>query len=383
MSLPRITGVSGVPASLPAPASHAQAHRPAPGADGAFRPPTPGETLSLVLGSEAGSVFATGREGQAVRLTPGAFSSEALAPDLTPGDVLLVRVLATTPRLELAPLGPPIRALGAEATPALLANLAAMQADQAALLRMAWAPPDALALATSWRVGVLAHLRQIAEGRDAGLAGGWAPHPAGAWAAGLLDPADAAALAQPPAGPPSHSAASSATSPIERWLFPIYGWSGLPLSLHLLPPYLRQPPATIRRRARTWGWGLRVEGSLPHLGRIELQAQMLGDGVALVITTEHEAALERLRTALGVISGAVGRTGLRLIGCRLQHEPLAPGLAPGHTSAPPPPNQPAPFDGSPQGAAAWLDQALSSSTALPPGLFRVVAEVLVGLGGLG
>src|SRR6218665_2485177 len=114
--------------------------------------PSAGETVHFALGDAVlDDVFATTADGLSLRL--GGLG--AMARSLTPGDVLLVRVLATSPRLELALFETPARADGAPTgTPK------AMQPDQLAQRQMSWRPPDAGALAQSWRSLVLGQIGQ-------------------------------------------------------------------------------------------------------------------------------------------------------------------------------------------------------------------------------
>src|SRR5690606_701158 len=204
--------------------------------------------------------------------------------------------------------------------------LAAMQPDQAAILRMAWAAPDAATLAAHWLVGVLDHLKYI-------------------FGAG----------AEP---------TQAALSPIERWLFPVFAWGGLPMALHLLPPSGRQGSAA-RRRPRAWG--LRLSGVLPSLGLVEVQVQLLSEGAVLLIVVPDETALHRVRHSLPTVTQAVHRAGMRLLNCQWLQRLPAESVRSDPTTA-----SDAPSAGPPWGQAA-----------LPSPVFRVAAEVLVALGSLG
>lgn len=350
MSASRISAVSAL---LPAPPITART------------PAVPGSRPSLVAsGNERtgamglGQVFAMEHEDMVVSLAPGAVSGELLPDELNPGDVLLVKVLSTTPRLSLERLGQATQA--SAPTPSTLSGKAgatpqsasaAMTPDQTAMLRMAWAPADAASLATSWRVLVLEHLRQMATGaRHEGLGMGW---PGAA--------ANDQALAQPCASP-------AMWAPLERWLFPIQAWGGLPMSLHLLSP--RHSPRTGKARKRCPGWGVRVAGVLPGLGRIELQVQLSSEGATLMILADDERARRHLQDTVSAMSKAVTRAGWRLRACQIHQEPPVEDTDTASANEN-------------QGALALSPAAGSNASALPQALFRVTAEVLITLGALG
>lgn len=308
-------------------------------------PETPDAALSKALGSAS-------------------VSGEAAAADLVPGDMLLFKVLSTSPRLALQRLGAlPLapRHDGTEGAPQRPAHATgAMQPDQTAMLRMAWAAPDAGTLANSWRVLVLEHLRQLGQGQ------GHAP--TDILHAGLLS----------------------------RWAFPIHAWSGLPLSLRLLPPKSPPNPA---RRPQAWDaphgetdaaefWGLRLSGELPGLGPTDLRTTLSLNGATLMILVQEDAALQRLREGQAHLVQAVHRAGWRLRLCQLLKQlpgEQEPAPLPGMPEAPPlgqllqgqlPPG--ASWPGLAHGHAAS-----PSLHSLPQALFRVAAEVLIALGQLG
>lgn len=326
MSAPRIPAIGQVMPGRPVGATAREA------AHAQQRAPLPGETLRLTRDAGNGTWSATGQEGQAVRLAASLLDQDGLRADLSPGDVLMVKVLSTSPRLELARLGPTTTGLvgdGAPTVPFLGTGgpPPAMRPDQAAISRVSWAAPDAGTLAMHWQVSVLAMVRKAIG--EPGLDGGRTlPH-----------------LALPP---------------LERWLFPVHAWAGLPLALHLQPPP-RERAGRNRPEPRR-GWGLRLAGLLPGLGRVEVQVQALDEGIELVIVAEDDAVLRLLRDASTLLSEAVVRAGERLLRCRwlsqLPAEDAAPALPP--------------------------DQTLLQLQALPTAaLFRVGAEVLVTLGDIG
>lgn len=327
MSAPRIPAIGQLMPGRPVGATAREAAHPSQ------RLPLPGETLRLTRNGDNGAWSATGQEGQAVRLSASLLDQDGLAADLSPGDVLLVKVLSTTPRLELARLGPATTALPGDTAhgTSFLGSGGpppAMRPDQAAISRVNWAPPDADTLAMHWQVSVLAMVRKV-----------------------VGEPAVDVGRVLPPLVLP----------PLERWLFPVHAWTGLPLALHLQPPPSRDKTTPGRQKPGR-GWGLRLAGLLSGLGRVEVQVQTSSEGVELTIVAEDDAVLSLLRKASGLLNDAVLRAGERLQRCRwlsqLPAEDAAPELPPDQT------------------LLQW--QALPNAT-----LFRVGAEVLVTLGGIG
>lgn len=341
MSAPRIPAIGQVLPALPAGARAREASSPLP------RLPAQGETLRLTLNADDGTWSAMGQEGQPVRLAASLLSHEGLADGLSPGDVLMVKVLATSPRLELARVASTINGWNAEPehSHAFLGKGGpppAMRPDQAAISRMSWAPPDAESLAMQWQVSVLAQIRKALGGRatDTNL-----PALPAAWPSSL------------PLG---------TQPPLERWLFPAHAWAGLPLALHLLPPGRHKMPR--QRAGRRPGWGLRVAGLLPGIGQVELQTQMVADGVELTILAHDDAVLRLLREASALLADVVMRAGQQLTACRwttqlpAEEAEDSPGFA----------------------LAVPLDPAPEPMPACPPSsLFRAGAEVLVAMGSVG
>src|SRR5690606_28854191 len=105
--------------------------------------PAAGDTLRLTLGqSVLDEILATTPDGQPLRLS----GLGAVARSLAPGDVLLVRMLSTGARLELALFDtPPRSAASPGGTPP------SMHPDQLAQRQLSWQPPEAAALARLWR----------------------------------------------------------------------------------------------------------------------------------------------------------------------------------------------------------------------------------------
>lgn len=296
------------------------------------RAPHPGDTLRLTLNDVLlDDVFATTPDGLPLRLAGLA----AMARHLSAGDVLLMRVVATSPRLELAMADP------APTRPAAWSSGAApqaMQPDQLAQRQMSWRPPAPAALAASWR-----HLALDQMDNDtARLRWPRLPGPA------------AAMVRDAPGGAASIAAAA------DRWLFPAYSWAGLQVLMRIVDD---QRPNTPRRRWRG-PLTLRLEVDVPGLGPVVVQVQLSGIDVRLNVFAETDAALQALRTGLlalaAEVTDALARLDLKLLHCG-----LARGL--------PPPGHVPRLD---------LEAASAPAALLPSLLFRAAAEVAVALSSL-
>ena len=262
---------------------------------------------------------------------------------LSRGDVLLVQVQSTTPRLELGLFDVIARpAAGRSAlfdtlsAPAQEPLPAAMRSDQLALRQLTWRLPEPLALATQWRLLVLNTLAQTAP----------KAHPAAAVTTAFTEPPLQAAMRE---------AAPSPLLPIpDRWLYPAYAWGGLHAMLRVLEADSDPPPPPRRRQGRSLA--LRLEVDIPGLGRIAVLVQLADDGVQLLIFVEEPDALPRVRDVLPVLSSALELADLQLVRCRLVQGQPAPARAPVLMN-----------ESTPVPAAAWLS----------PPLFRAAAEVIV------
>lgn len=288
----------------------------APDGNGPPRMPAAGETLRLALDEVAGDdLLARTDDGLVLRLAGLARQSRAF----TPGDVLMLRVVATAPQLELELFG----TIGARPGPSAgndATTPAALRFDQAALSQIAWKMPEPAALAARWRQQV--------------LAGNAAPLPQ------TLAPA--ALLAQQAAPESAHQLA-------ERWAFPVYAWGGVPALLDVVAAEDDDKAPRRRRPAHA----LRLEMVLPGLGRVSMRLQGDAAGIQLQVAVERAQALPPVRDALPAVAAAMARAGLRLL-----RVAISQGRVP---------------QGGP-GAAAAGDAA-----ALSPALFRAAAEVAVAL----
>jgi len=262
---------------------------------------------------------------------------------LARGDVLMVQVQATEPRLELslfdviarpAAARPP--ALGPVPAPPQEFSLSAMRPDQLVLRQLSWRLPEPAALAMQWRLLVLAAVAQPAS----------APHGAGVSTGPLAEP--------PAAGSPRDGMSSSPFLPApDRWLYPAYAWGGLHAMLRVLEPD-GDAPSPRRRPARALA--LRLEVDVPGIGRLAVLVQLLNDGVDLLMFVEDAAALPLVREVLPVLSSAFSLAGLTLARCRLLHGEPAAARSPVLMNP-----------ATPMPAAARLS----------PVLFRAAAEVVV------
>jgi hypothetical protein len=297
--------------------------------------PSAGETLQLTFSEALGEDLLTAMsDGRPLRLA----GLGSLGQKLSEGDVLLVRVLSESPQLELEVFGTLPRTAASVATAAgWQSEQAAMRVDQLVMRQIAWQAPDPAALAASWRA--LVHGRWRSEAlRPAGddpLSGNYQPR--------TVDPGDA-------------DAALPADS--ERWTFPVYAWGGLQLMLRLVQTDEEEEgrPGVLKRMRRP---ALRVEVRLPGIGRVVMQVRWVAGGVELGLATERADALASLRDLLPQMAATMARADLRLVRCSFSH-----GLAREHEIERP------------------FTPQLGPASAVPPGLFRAAAEVVVLLAGV-
>lgn len=296
-----------------------------PRGDTAPRLPQAGATISLVLKEARGDdlLVETG-EGIPLRLA----GLRHRFSGLTPGDIVLARVLATTPRLQLTLLDAPSGSRADEPASSDQADLPALRLDQLALRQINWATRNAGALAAAWRVRVLGALER---------------HPS--VAARLPGPgAAAAALGAGQGLPPVVQ---------ERWVFPVFAWDGQPVLLRLVADDDedgRHESEDCRPAA------LLVEFAVAGLGRILVRLRIVAAGVWTEFAVEGEAAWQAIRAALPAIAAALGRMRLPLRGCRLN-----PRLK----------------DARPWAARPGAGTELAA--AVPPALFDVAAEIVFAL----
>lgn len=310
-----------------------QALREQPGANGQAAQFKVGETIQLTLGeTSASDLLARTADGLPLRLA----GLDKLAGALAPGDVLQLRVLATSPQLELAVFNPPAHANSSQTVNTDAgADQAAMRFDQAVLSRqIVWRTPDAAALATSWRVMVLSFFQQQNALREQAR-GQHVP-------SGLLM-ADMATntLRDTPKMPLNMDA--------ESWLFAAYTWNGQKLMLRVLGT---DEDDSAQHKGRRSKIALRVELSLPGLGRVLVQMELAAGGVILDLASEQAEAMQYLREALRGLAGAIAHAGLGIVRCRLSKN--LPAIS-----------------------ALNSMRAEASIADMRPELFRAMAEVIV------
>jgi hypothetical protein len=258
-----------------------------------FPLPAAGETLQVALDRVAGDeLFGTLAEGAPLRL----LGMSAIAAGLQRGDELLLRVVSTTPRLELQLIearsktredGAPRAGMGDD--------LAALRPDPAALRTLVRRPLDAVAISQAWQAHV--------STPDA---------PPGAAA----DDVAAATSSMP----------TLAAVPW-RWLVPMdaLGASGV---LRLVEG-VEDDRTRLRPRR---GLGLRLEFTLVAIGAVVLQVQPAAGGLVLTVGVDGEPAWHVVRQVLPEVEAALTTLGMRVASRRLERTLAAARRAP--TAAP-------------------------------------------------
>lgn len=274
-------GINAIPA-LMAGAAWA-GHAAAPAAP-AFRS---GDILRLtVVETGADGVKVMTEDGQAL-LLPGLGDRPVL-----PGEALSWRILATTPRLLLAPLEAEaaVRPDGVRPTDVPVWH----GADPLQLQRIGWAAPDAARLASAWRVLVLS--RMAAQLESATLATG---QRIPAW---LLQ-ADPGLALQRDVAPSAGEA---------RWMFPAFAWGGLPVTLRVDD---NADDEAAGGRDAVPGGALSVMLSLPGIGLLVLRLRLHKQGVLIALVVENEQARRLVRARAIDIVRAVKQAGGSLLQC--------------------------------------------------------------------
>ncbi|WP_164558061.1 flagellar hook-length control protein FliK [Massilia atriviolacea] len=216
--------------------------------------------------------------------------------------------------------------------PANLGESASMRADQVFMARqMAWPVLDGAALASAWRTMVRNYAAQLATLQQQGRAQFM---PGSLLMSGVQQALQASTVAQP---------ATLLWHP-EAWRFVLPGAGGQQLALRLLTG-LPDPPPSRRRRAKA---ALRLDVMLADGSRATVQLELM-EGVVMELAAEHPRAVALLRHALPALKEAIETAGLRLVRASVRQ-----GIWPGKP----------------------LQQYSSQvSAALPPALFRAMAEV--------
>lgn len=253
--------------------------------------PQPGSTMRLRLERVDGDdLLVRTDDGQAMRLV----GHGRLLTRHQIGEFIQAQVLANSPRLSLSVADANTTATSqttqkpAAAAPQTL-DTAAMRADQLAMRQVTLPSTNAVDLAASWRAQLLANLEQKS-----------APS-APALPMALLAQDEKRSL------PPLPGSA-------DRWLFPLFGWGGLPVMLRLLEP---EPDDAAPGRRPQSGTALYIEFELPGAGRVAIQVQLAVGGIFLTLAVEREPTMRLVREALPQIAAALAAAELRLRRCTL------------------------------------------------------------------
>lgn len=268
----------------------------------------PGEslaTLRLVLNtSAAGELLGRGDNGLIYRLAPAAGDTSQFQP----GQTLLVQVLRAGPPLEVRLMG----TLPSASDAGSLANDAggeppAVRPDQAAILRLAAAPSEPKAQAAHWRQLALVRVRQD----------------------GTVLPADSAMLSASPLSAATSAVRIGAQEAEAPLLLRVPPWHGWPLMLWLAPRP-RSYSGSNRRARRRQNTRLGLALTLPGWGTIGLLFDVLDQQVGLNVVATRAETVPLLRDKVSTIAARLGKAGLRLMRCHVQHEPgfAAPAAAP-------------------------------------------------------
>ncbi len=349
----------------------------------------PGETIELRFDAIAASIdaiLATTVDGRQMRLS----GLGGLAQGLTPGALLSLRVLATTPRLELALLAALAPPDAVEAQGGDVEQSAAMRFDQISMTRQVLAKPDASSIARAWRGTALMQAQQgalggvlfeaqasarIARGNGSGAAGSGLAGTATLGTAALGSAAlGTAALSKAGLSTAGLSTAAPGAAPnprqaetapgAERWPFAPSNFGLRRASWAALETLDAQsdpsPWKKAGKRRRRPALALTLEASLPGLGAIFLRLQLVAGRVLLDIHCE-EQAVGFVRQCVPELIVAIGCAGLRVARCRLLRSADRP--APGAASGMPELRDAASGFASPLfRAAAELSMTLSSPT---------------------
>lgn len=269
-----------------------------------------------VLSAFDGGLLARNADGLPLQIPASALAGQAWAP----GQLLLVRVVSTSPQLELAVLGPAEEAPLGKSGPGREPR--AMQPDQAGLRRLLSPPLDVPALAAQWRAMVLLRLQQPASASAAR-----------AQTVTALGAEPLPATLQP------------------TLVFHTLLWPGVALTFW--PAQQRPRSAQRGRPAATRSMGLLLV--LPDLGEVRIDVSMHGSAVALSLTAQNASAVPLLRSRTSLMATSLARDHLRLMQCQVACTP-----------------SPLPMAALP----ATAQHLATFDTTLPPGLFRAAAEVL-------
>lgn len=235
-------------------------------------------------------------------ITPLAPSSVPALVPLAPYTPALMEPGADGSYLPRSAAGSPSAAASTN-TNATPHDSSAMQANQLFFSRQLVSPaPDAAILAASWRVMIKTYGERRAALQEQ--------------ARGLHVPGSVFMAEQNPAllreGPRPPLIMDA-----EAWRFAVYGWGGQRMMLRVLAGDPDEPAAPKRRHGKV---ALRLELMLADLGRVVIQMEPVTDGILLELAATEAAALQHMRRVLPDMVQVIGRSGLRIVRCRLSRE---------------------------------------------------------------
>lgn len=238
-----------------------------------------------------------------VNTVPG----EEASFSLPPGFPAAVGAVVDAPDAMLPQAGFNMLANAMHAQAANMADPAALRPDQLQMSRqLVWQQPDANTMAASWQVMVRTYGEQRAALMD--QANG-RRLPSGIF---MTDQAQSAVR--------DGRAAPLMVSEMESWRFAVYAWGAEKLVLRVVSRDPGQPDEPRRKRARI---AIRLELTLPDIGKVLVQMEPAGEGVVLEIGANQNAAMEYMREMLPQLAAIISRNGLTLVRCHLMRE-LAP-----------------------------------------------------------
>ncbi|MDB5937065.1 MAG: hypothetical protein JWQ01_4409 [Massilia sp.] len=183
----------------------------------------------------------------------------------------------------------------------------AMRADQLAMTRqLHFAPPDATATGTAWRLMARLFGDQQAGRREQDRG----QHLPGSRF--MADPAPAVLREVP--GPET-----------ALWCFPVYAWGRQRMLLSVLD---KAPKQAARPQGRRGPAALRLDLFVPGLGHVTVQMESFGDAVLLELATGEDEALACLRALVPQLTAVIAQAGLAVGRCRLGKRLGVTGHAP-------------------------------------------------------
>lgn len=238
-----------------------------------------------------------------VNTVPGEEASFSLPPGLPAA----VGAIVDAPDTMLPHTGLNSLANVLHAQAANMADPAALRPDQLQMSRqLVWQQPDANTMAQSWAVMVRTYGEQRAALMDQAHG---RKLPSGIF---MTDQAQRAVR--------DGRATPTLVSEMESWRFAVYAWGAEKLVLRVVSRDPGLPDEPRRKRARI---AIRLELTLPDIGKVLVQMEPAGDGVVLEIGANQNAAMEYMREMLPQLATIISRNGLTLVRCHLMRE-LAP-----------------------------------------------------------